>query len=146
MSDHIGIVVSRFNHDITSRLRDNCLKTLSKSGVKGERVRVISVPGGYELPWTVQELALSKRYGVIIALGCILKGATPQNEHISRSTISHLHDISLAARVPVILGVITPHTHAQAVARSKGALDRGREAALAALEMLKIRSELSHGA
>jgi 6,7-dimethyl-8-ribityllumazine synthase len=141
----IGIVVSRFNHDITSRLRDSCVKTLEKAGIERSDVRVVTVPGGYELPWTVNELALSKRYGVVIALGCILKGSTPQNDHISRSTVQHLHDIAIATRVPVILGVITPNTHAQAVARSRGALDRGKEAAHAALEMLKIREELAHG-
>ena len=142
----VGIVVSRFNHEITSRLRDSCVKTLKKGGLKASDIRVITVPGGYELPWTVNELALSKRYGVIIALGCILKGSTPQNDHIARSTVQHLHDVSLTARVPVILGVITPNTHSQAVARSRGALDRGEEAAQAALEMLKVREELAHGA
>jgi 6,7-dimethyl-8-ribityllumazine synthase len=146
VSGKVGVVVSRFNHEITSRLRESCLKTLERGGVKPADVRVITVPGGYELPWTVNELALSKKYGVVIALGCILKGSTPQNDHISRSTVQRLHDISVATRVPVILGVITPNTHAQAVARSRGALDRGKEAAQAALEMLKVREELAHGA
>lgn len=145
MSARVGVVVSRFNEEITSKLRDNCLKTLRENGVTRNRLRLVEVPGGYELPWAAQELALSKRYGVLIALGCILKGSTPQNGHIARSTIQHLHRVALTTRVPVILGVITPDTHAQAVARTKGALDRGKEAALAALEMLALRQELSHG-
>ena len=145
MSARIAVAVSRFNEDITSRLRGSCLAALKARGVGDERVRVVEVPGGYELPWTVQELALSKRYGVVIALGCILKGATPQNDHIARSTVQQLHRVSLSTRVPVILGVITPDTRAQAVARTKGGLDRGKEAALAALEMLAVRRELSDG-
>ena len=146
MKARIGVVVSRFNAEITSKLRDHCLKTLRDNGIAPKRLRVIEVPGGYELAWAVQELALSKRYGVLIALGCILKGSTPQNDHIARSTIQQLHRVALTTRVPVILGVITPNTWAQAVARTKGALDRGKEAALAALEMLAVREELSHGA
>ena len=142
MKARIGVVVSRFNAEITSKLRDHCLKTLRDNGIAPKRLRVIEVPGGYELAWAVQELALSKRYGVLIALGCILKGSTPQNDHIARSVIQHLHDITLATRVPVLLGVITPRTHAQALARAQGALDRGREAAEAALEMVCLRKAL----
>jgi 6,7-dimethyl-8-ribityllumazine synthase len=146
VSDRVAVVVSRFNEDVTAKLRDRCLSTLKAHGVAGKSVRVVEVPGGYELPWTVNELARSKRYAVVIALGCILKGSTPQNDHIARSTVQKLHEISLATRVPVILGVLTPNTYAQAVARTKGALDRGAEAAHAALAMLKVRKELSRGA
>ncbi len=135
----IGIAVSRFNPDVTSRLLKNCLAALKAGGVKETGLRVLRVPGGYELPWAVNELARKKGCEVVIALGCILKGSTPQNDHIARSTVSHLHDITLATRVPVILGVITPDTYAQALARTKGSLDRGKEAAEAALEMLALR-------
>jgi 6,7-dimethyl-8-ribityllumazine synthase len=146
MSDQVAVAVSRFNEDITSALRDSCLKALEKGGLSSDRVRVVHVPGGYELPWAVNELALSKRYAVVIALGCVMKGQTPQNDHIARSTVQHLHKISVATRVPVILGVMTPSTYAQAKARTQGSLDRGKEAAEAALEMMKVRKELSHGA
>lgn len=136
----IAVAVSRFNEEITGKLLASCLRTLEAGGAK--KPKVIKVPGGFELPWTVQELALSGRYKAVIALGCILKGETPQNEHMARSTIQHLHDISLRARVPVILGVITPETDEQAEARTHGENDRGREAAQAALEMLKVAAEL----
>ena len=140
MRSRIAIVVSRFNEEVTSRLEKSCLKTLNTRGVPA--ARVIRVPGGYELPWAVNELARTKRYDAVIALGCILKGATPQNDHIAASTISHLHDISLATRVPVLLGVITPGTYAQALARTRGAMDRGKEAALAALNILAVKHAL----
>ena len=84
----------------------------------------------------------SGRYDAVICLGAVLRGATSQNEHIARSLVQHLHGISLATRVPVILGVITPDTWAQAVARSRGRLDRGKEAAEAALEMAALRRRL----
>lgn len=141
----IAIAVSRFNEEVTSRLLASCLKTLKSEGLTDAQLKVVEVPGGFELPWTVNELARSGKYAVVVALGCVLKGSTPQNEHISRSLVSSLHGISLASRVPVVLGVITPDTWAQAVARTKGKLDRGHEAALAALEMAQLRKELARG-
>jgi len=136
-----GIVVSRFNEEVTSRLLKNCVATLMAHGVPESDIEIVHVPGGYEIPWAAQELALSKSFSAVITLGAILKGSTPQNDHIARSTIQHLHDISLSTRVPCILGVITPNTMAQALARTKGGLDRGKEAALAALEMGKLYDE-----
>jgi 6,7-dimethyl-8-ribityllumazine synthase len=137
--DRVGIVVSRFNEEVTYKLLLSCVETLKAKGLKAGQLRVVHVPGGNEIPWAVQELALAKKYQVLIALGCVLKGETPQNDHMARSIIQHLHDVSLETRTPVILGVITPNTHAQAVARTKGELDRGKECALAALDMLRLR-------
>lgn len=141
----VAVVVSRFNEEVTSRLLAGCLRTFKEEGWKDSRLRVVHVPGGYELPYAVNELARSGRYAAVVALGCVLKGRTPQNEHISRSLVQSLHRISVDARVPVILGVLTPNTWAQAMARTKGALDRGKEAALAALEMVALREDLRRG-
>jgi 6,7-dimethyl-8-ribityllumazine synthase len=148
VKDRIGIVVSRFNEDITYKLLLSCVDTLKAKGVGADQMRVVHVPGGYEIPWAVQELALTKKYAAVIALGCILKGETPQNDHIARSTIQRIQDISLSTRVPCILGVITPNDHEQAVARTKGEMDRGKESALAALDMVRLRKAIhkrSHG-
>ena len=141
----IAVAVSRFNEEVTTKLLGSCLKTLKAGGCSGSAVKVVEVPGGYELPWTVQKLARTKKFDAVIALGCVLKGQTPQNDHIARSIVQHLHDISLSEDVPVVLGVMTPATWKQAVARTKGSLDRGKEAAEAALEMLKVSEELSRG-
>lgn len=140
MKHRFGIVVSRFNSEITGALLDSCLATLRKHGARDADIRTVWVPGGYEIPWAAQELALTKRFDAIICLGCVLKGETPQNEHIAASTIHHLHTVSLSTRVPCILGVITPNTWAQAKARTKGALDRGRESAEAAVALLRETS------
>ncbi len=141
----VAVVVSRFNEEVTSRLLASCLKTFKAEGWKDAQLRVVHVPGGYELPWTVNEVARTGRYAAIVTLGCVLKGQTPQNDHIASSLVSSLHRISVDTRVPVILGVLTPNTWKQAMARTKGALDRGREAALAALEMVALREELVRG-
>jgi 6,7-dimethyl-8-ribityllumazine synthase len=146
--DRIAVVVSRFNEEVTYKLLLNCTNTLKANGVAADQMRVVHVPGGFEIPWAVQELALTKKYAVVIALGCILKGETPQNEHMARSTVQLLQRIGVATRVPVILGVITPNNEEQAVARTKGELDRGKESALAALDMLRLRKAIhkrSHG-
>lgn len=141
----VAVVVSRFNEEVTSRLLASCLKTFKAEGWKESRLRVVHVPGGYELPWAVNELARGGGYAAVVALGCVLKGQTAQNDHISRSLVQSLHRISLDTRTPVILGVMTPSTWKQAMARTKGSLDRGREAALAALEMVALREDLRRG-
>ena len=135
----IGIVVSRFNIDVTDRLLAGCLKTLAAAKIEESDISVVRVPGAYEIPWTLQEMALSKKYSVLITLGCILKGETPQNDYMAKSVVENIQKISLQTRVPCVLGVITPNTEKQALARTKGEMDRGKEAALAALEMLRIK-------
>ncbi len=135
-----GIVVSRFNTEITSALHRNCLRTLRRAGVAAGRIRTVWVPGGFEIPWAAQELARSKRFDAVICLGAVLKGQTPQNDYISQATFTHIQRISLETRVPCILGVITPKTWGQAVARTRGRFDRGKEAALAALEMAALKN------
>ncbi len=134
-----GIVVSRFNKEITDKLYANCVRTLKKHGVAKSRIRTVRVPGGFEIPWAAQELARTKRFDAVICLGAILKGQTPQNDYMSQATCTHIQRISLETRVPCILGVIVPNTYAQALARTRGRFDRGTEAALAALEMAGLK-------
>jgi 6,7-dimethyl-8-ribityllumazine synthase len=138
----VAIVKSRFNEEVTSRLLASCLKTFKSEGWSDAQLKVVEVPGGWEIPWAVQELAKTNLYQAVVTLGCVLKGQTPQNDHLSRSLVQSLHRVSLETRVPVILGVITPNNERQALARTKGSMDRGREAALAALEMIALKEEL----
>ena len=138
----VAIVKSRFNEEVTSRLLASCLKTFKAEGFTEAQLKVVEVPGGWEIPWAVQELAKTNLYSAVVTLGCVLKGETPQNDHLARSLVQSLHRISLETRVPVILGVITPNTGKQALARTKGKMDRGHEAALAALEMIALKEEL----
>lgn len=136
-----AVVVSRFNEEITGRMLASCLKALRGGGVPDSRIRTLWVPGAFELPWAARELAASGRFDVVVCLGCVLKGGTPQNDYIAAATCDSIQKISVETRVPLILGVITPNTHAQALARTRGSMDRGKEYGLAALEMagLKIR-------
>ena len=83
----VAIVKSRFNEEVTSRLLASCLKTFKAAGWNDSQLKVVEVPGGWEIPWAVQELAKTNLYQAVVALGCVLKGQTPQNNHLSRSLV-----------------------------------------------------------
>ncbi|MBI4051785.1 MAG: 6,7-dimethyl-8-ribityllumazine synthase [Elusimicrobia bacterium] len=135
----IGIVVARFNQPITQKLLRSCLKTLKRRGLSEKSITTLWVPGSYEIPWAAQELALKGRQ-VVICLGAVLQGQTSQNTHIASACAKAIQTVALKTRTPCIFGLITPKTERQAWARTKGKLDRGREAAEVAIEMLKLKS------
>jgi len=132
----VGIVVSDFNADITSGLLVGALDILEEWGVNEKNIRVIRVPGAFELPLGCRKLlAAKKKPDAVIALGCVIKGETKHDEYISNAVAHAFQDLMLTYGVPVGFGVITPNTLAQAKARSRGAANKGREAAIAALQM-----------
>jgi 6,7-dimethyl-8-ribityllumazine synthase len=138
-----AVVVSRFNATITEKLLSSCLETLVGHGVRAKDVRVIHVPGSFELPLAAQRLAETRQYGAIITLGCIIRGETPHDRYISQETARGLGQAALNTGVPMIFGVLTPLNLKQAQARAgRGPLNKGREAALAALEMAGLMSQL----
>lgn len=137
----LAVVAARFNPEVTERLLKNCLTTLRDAGMPASRIRVVRVPGSYDIPWAAQELAGSGRFDAVICLGAVIRGQTSHNEHIASATIASLQRIALETRVPVVLGIITPNSAAQALARTRGRLDRGREAAEAALELATFRRQ-----
>jgi 6,7-dimethyl-8-ribityllumazine synthase len=139
-SPSFAVVASTFNEKITDRLLTSCLKTLRSRGAATPWV--VRVPGAFEIPWTANELARSGDFDVVICLGCVLAGETEQNRHLARSTVQQIQRISIETGVPCVLGVITPTDERQALARTKGSLDRGKEAAMAALEMARVRRDL----
>jgi 6,7-dimethyl-8-ribityllumazine synthase len=134
-----GIVASRFNPEVTTRLQASCVRTLRRAGLAARDIRTAWVPGAYEIPWAVQEMALSRRHDVVIAIGCVLKGETPQNDHIAAACALSLQEVALKTRIPCVFGIITPKNHSQAMARTKGEMDRGKEAAEVALALAKLR-------
>lgn len=132
----IGIVVSRFNRNVTQRLLDGCLKTLKSRGVSQKRIRVRWVPGAFEIPCAVSRMIHADRPRAVISLGAILKGETPQNVYIAQACAYGLTRIAVETRIPCIFGIIVPDTMKQALARTRGSLHRGVEAAQVALEVL----------
>lgn len=135
-----AVVVARFNSVITDQLRDACVRTLVSHG---GGVRVVSVPGAFELPLAARRLARSKKYKAVIALGCIIRGETPHDRYIAMEVARGLGQAALETDVPILFGVLTPLNARQARARAgNGPNNKGAEAAMAALEMANLGGTL----
>ena len=134
-----AIVVSRFNVDVTEGLLKGAHAALTEAGVRNEDVTLVRVPGAFELPVTAARLAESGRFDAIICLGCVIKGDTMHFEYISAAASQGIMHASLSSGVPVAFGLLTALDDAQALARAADGPDnKGREAALAAVEMATL--------
>lgn len=135
----VCLIVSRFNSDITDSLLEGALTTLKEWRVKSANIRVVRVPGAFEIPLACAKLlATRKKPDAIVALGCIIKGETKHDEYISHAVAGALQDLMLAHKKPIGFGIITPNTLEQAKARSRGETNHGASAARAALEMALV--------
>lgn len=138
-----AIVVSRFNELITEQLLDGALEALRRHGVNTDEVVVARVPGSLEIPVAAKKLAASGEYDAVICLGAVIRGATPHFDYVCSGASSGIQRASLDTDVPVIFGVITTDTIEQAIERAgTKAGNKGREAALAALEMANLMQQL----
>jgi len=139
-----AIVASRFNDEIVSALLDGALECLTRHGAADDAIRVVRVPGAFEVPTAVAKLIGS--CDAIVALGCLIRGDTPHFDFISAQVTNELSRISVETKMPVAFGVITCNTYEQAVERSQpGTKNKGWEAALAAIEMANLWRVLSDG-
>jgi len=138
----IGVVAARFNEELVDALLDRVQAVLGAAGVKPARIPVLRVPGSHEIPWAVAALARRDRPDAIIALGVLIGGDTTHHELVGASVSLAIQQIGVETRVPVINGVIVADTRAQAVARTRGRIDRGAEFARAALEMATLARSL----
>ena len=134
----VGVVVSKFNGEITNRLLERALAELDEIGVPREAVMIVPVPGAFELPLAAMALAKTRRYATIVALGCVIRGETPHFDYISSETASGLQLAALETGVPVSFGVLTVETREQAEAR----IDKAAEAVRSGLEMADVFSQL----
>jgi len=134
----VGVVVSRFNGEISNRLLESALEALAAAGVAEERITVMPVPGAFELPIGAMALAKTRRYSCVIALGCVVRGETAHFEYVAGEAASGLQLAGLETGVPVAFGVLTVDTAEQAEAR----IDKGADVARAALEMADLFSQV----
>jgi 6,7-dimethyl-8-ribityllumazine synthase len=135
----VGIVVGRFNGEITSRLLDGAIAALEEAGVERERIEVVPVPGAFELPLGAMALARTRQYSCIVAIGCVIRGETPHFDYVAGEAASGLQLAALETGIPVSFGVLTCDTREQAEARAGGANgNKGAEAARSALEMADV--------
>ncbi len=141
-----GIVVSKFNKFVTSRLLSSCAQALEKAGAKEDDVEVVRVPGAFEIPLAARTLAGSGRFDAVICLGAIIRGHTPHFDYISAEASRGIMRAGLDANVPVIFGVLTTETVAQAIERADPEkYNRGGEAAKTAIEMATVMKMLKEG-
>jgi 6,7-dimethyl-8-ribityllumazine synthase len=134
----VGVVVARFNGELTSELLAHALDELERAGVGREAVTVIPVPGAFELPLAAMALAKTRRYSCIVALGAVIRGETPHFEYVASEAASGLQLAGLETGVPVAFGVLTVESEEQARSR----LNKGAEAVRTALEMADVFSQL----
>ena len=134
---HIAIVASNFNRNIVDRLYSGAISTLEKNGINEEKVKVVRVPGAFEIPVTVKSLIDKKKYNAIITLGVIIRGETPHFEYISNACAHGISQLAINSGTPIIFGVLTVDNKTQAEKRSNidpMEKNKGSEAAQAALE------------
>jgi 6,7-dimethyl-8-ribityllumazine synthase len=135
----VAIVVSRFNDFITRRLLDGALDGLRRHGVGDADVTVAWVPGAVEIPLVAKALAERDDVDAVVALGCVIRGATSHYDHVCSMVASGVAHAALATLTPVIFGVLTTDTIEQAIERAGSkAGNKGFEAAAAAIETAAV--------
>lgn len=138
-----GIVLARFNGFIGERLLDGALDTLSRHGADATQVEVIRVPGAFEIPLTLKRLAASKKYDALIALGAVIRGATPHFEYVAGECAKGIAQITMQYDLPVAFGVLTVDSIEQAIERAgTKAGNKGVDAALTVIEMVNLLKKL----
>ena len=134
----VGVVVSRFNGAVTSKLLEGALAELESAGVAREAITIMPVPGAFELPIAAMALAKTRRYACIVALGCVIRGDTPHFDFVAGEAASGLQLAALETGVPVAFGLLTLEQAEQADDR----LDKGAEAVRTGLEMADVFAQL----
>lgn len=140
----VGIVISRFNEFITSKLLSGAKDSLIRHGVKEENIDVYWVPGAFEIPFITKKIALSNKYDGLLTLGALIRGATTHYELISNEVAKGVAHIGLESGVPIMFGVLTTETIEQAIERAgTKAGNKGSEAAQGLLEMISLTQLVS---
>ena len=138
-----GLVVSRYNDFIVSRLVDGCRDALVRNGVSEDDIELAYVPGAFEIALAARKMAAGGRFDAVIALGAVIRGATAHFEYVAGQVARGVAAASMETGVPVIFGVITTETIEQAIERAGTRLtNRGFEAGQAAIEMARVLREL----
>lgn len=143
---NVAIVAARFNEFVVDSLVSGAVEQLLRHGVSQEHITVVRVPGAFELPPVVRRIATSGNYHGVIALGAVIRGATPHFDYVAGTCANGIARIATEVDVPVIFGVLTTETIEQAVERAgTKAGNKGADAALAVLEMIDLNAQLSGG-
>lgn len=138
-----AIVASRFNEYIVDSLVRGAVDALLRHGATEKQVEVIRAPGAYDLPFVARKVAASKRYDAVVALGAVIRGATPHFDYVAGQCAAGLARVADDTGVPVAFGVLTTETIEQAIERAgTKAGNKGADAALCALELANLLKKL----
>jgi len=139
-----GIIVSRFNEFITSKLLSGALDCLKRNNADDDNITVVWTPGAFEIPAIATRMAQSKKYDAIICLGTVIRGATPHFDYVASEVTKGIGQLSLKAEIPVIFGVLTTDSIEQAVERAgTKSGNKGFDAAMSAIEMANIFKQIN---
>jgi len=139
----IGIVASRFNSFIVEQLVQGAIDALRRHGARERDITVARIPGAWEMPIVVQRMAASRRFDAIIALGAVIRGATPHFDYVAGECAKGVAQASISNDVPVAFGVLTTDTIEQAVERAgTKAGNKGADAAVSAIETANLLRQL----
>jgi 6,7-dimethyl-8-ribityllumazine synthase len=134
-----GIVVAKFNQGVTGKLLQACVYALESHGVVKDAIDVVRVPGAFEIPLVARTMATSGRVDAVICLGAVIRGDTPHFDYICAEVSRGIGQVTLDTAVPIIFGVLTTETVAQAEERADPKkFNRGGEAAKSAIEMVRV--------
>ena len=141
---NIGIVFSEWNGFITHNLRDGCLETLKKEGIKEENIHIFPVPGAFELSFGAMQLCKERKFDAVIAIGCVIRGETSHFDYVCSAVSQGIKDCNILTNIPTIFCVLTDDTKEQSIARSGGIHgNKGIEAAATALQMIEFKRKLT---
>ena len=139
----IAIVASRFNEFITTKLLGGAMDTLQRHGVNESDITIAWVPGAFEIPLVAKRMAQSGAYSAVIALGCIIRGATPHFDYVAAEAAKGVGHAMLDTGVPILFGILTTENIEQAVERAgTKAGNKGSDAAMGALEMINLMEQI----
>ena len=138
-----GVAAARYNTDLADALLANCVDTLAKAGADTRDIKVLRVPGSFEVTAAAARLAKSGKCDCVIGLGILLEGETRHAQHIGGAVAHGLTNIAIQTGVPTVFGIVTADKMKQARVRCLGRKhNRGREAALTAIEMARLWKNL----
>lgn len=139
----IGIVVSRFNDFITSKLLSGAIDALKRHEVKEDDIEIAYVPGAFEIPLIASKMSKSKKYDAIICLGAVIRGSTSHYEYVCSEVSKGVANVSLNSDIPVMFGVITTENIEQAIERAGSkAGNKGFDCGVSAIEMVNLIREI----
>ncbi|PIE39674.1 MAG: 6,7-dimethyl-8-ribityllumazine synthase [Gammaproteobacteria bacterium] len=138
-----ALVVGRWNSFVVEHLLEGAMDALRRHGISDKQISIVRVPGAFEIPLVCKKLAATGKYDAIVALGAVIRGGTPHFDYVAGECVKGMAQVGLEYGIPVSFGVLTVDTIEQAIERSgTKAGNKGEEAALSALEMVNLISEI----